>query len=289
MISLSQVGKDSNDTAGKQTYKKVFVVTTGLQPKTFRVLRITPNQDQRTAELDVELPGGKRETQKNVPMNNKNFRIDDPKSVAVDLKSAYEEMYGKRDLGLGESTEPKTRYMLRRKSDNKFLTNDRRYTDELEAAGVFNVGDVDMSRAAEAFPQFDIIPVNEGHGDVHYWGAQPKSKEYSVSSKPDKATMALKEVIQGLLFEVMSEDDEQKLGYSENQEIQLIKSIASIARTAKSRKIPTMSDIEEIDRIAETLLKMHNELEETMNPKCKSCGKPVNANVSPADKCNCVS
>jgi len=145
---------------------------------------------------------------------------------------------------------------------------------------------IDMSEK-EISKQVLNTTVSEEHGDLHYWGHKPKGTEYKISSKPSDATVALKETITKLLYEVISEDDEQSMGYSEQDEIRLIKSIASIARTAKMRKVPVMTDIEEIDKLAEALLKMHNELQEKKNPICKSCGKPVNANL-PSDKCNCV-
>ena len=115
---------------------------------------------------------------------------------------------------------------------------------------------------ANAEREISKSAVDEGHGDLHYWGHQPKGPNYTVSSKPDDATVALKETIMRLVCEVMSEDHEQNHGYDEKTEINLIKSIASIARTAKMRKTPVMTDIEEIDKLAETLLKMHNELQE---------------------------
>jgi hypothetical protein len=96
--------------------------------------------------------------------------------------------------------------------------------------------------------------VKEEHGDVHYWGAQPKSSGYTVHSKPNKQTPTLEKLIRECTTELLLE-------YKEEDEIRLINSIAVLARNAIHKKDAVYNEkaMQEIDKLAEMLIKIHKE------------------------------
>jgi len=292
MISTSQITSGGDkDTKGVQTYSKITLVTTGLQPKTFKVLTIEPSKDGKTATVTVQMPDGKPEVRNNVPLDNKNFRIDG-KPSPVDLKSAYASMYGKKELGLMENEISGENYIVQRKLDGKYLTK-KGYEPSVEDAMIFTQHPTKMDAIQSKHPQLNIIPVNEEHGKLHYWGAQPKGKEYGISSKPDEITSKLKENILSILCEIINEDHEQEHGYSEKHEINLIKDINRVAQVGIHRKQAVIQDLELIKKLSDELLKMHNELQEDKKDdhqekvklaiktgKCMKCGKKINPGTS---------
>jgi rubrerythrin len=193
------------------------------------------NPDNRTAAVEVELPAGKTEIQRNVPLTNKIFHVRDPKSPAVDLKTAYEEMYGKKDLSLAEE-----------------------------------------------------------HGDVHYWGEQPNSEEYKVSSKPGDATTTLKEVITQLVQEVIQEENDD---HEKGKKLNLMMQIQSAAYwLVKNSKTASTYDIDHASRLIQSRIDElieGNRLGEDSNQsekdrtqqaiksgKCKKCGKKIHPGTS---------
>ena len=190
MISLSQFQKGNTDLDGQTTYAKIFIATGGMHERSYPVLKIKINDDKRTATVVVGISEDRMETQDKVPVTNKNFKINDPKSNRVDLMSAYQKMYGRED-------------------------------------------------------------VFEDHGDIHYWGAQPKGKEYTLRKGAGYGnTPKIRETLIKLIKEAIEEDVEQ-------DKIKLIRDYATKAKGSNDERLKQVTLIT-IESMANEILKSRN-------------------------------